>query len=120
MSKVLKYAGLFFSFLSGVGDGGNEVGMGKVQKAVIETVPKGDLISCATSTDYLISSGISDWGGFALAMVLYLLRNCPIHERYQRRAVGFPPTEQQKMEYLEALPSVARVSSIAYSYKSMQ
>lgn len=56
-----------------VGDGGNEVGMGKVESFVKESVNKGDLINAVVSSDYLIVAGVSNWGGHALAAALSIL-----------------------------------------------
>ncbi len=56
-----------------VGDGGNEVGMGKVASFVKDSVNKGDLINAAVSSDYLIVAGVSNWGGHALAAALSIL-----------------------------------------------
>jgi len=56
-----------------VGDGGNEVGMGKVKSFVINSVDKGKQICAEICTDYLIIAGVSNWGGHALSAVLSLL-----------------------------------------------
>lgn len=56
-----------------VGDGGNEVGMGKVSSFVIDSVNKGQQICAAISTDYLIVAGVSNWGGHALTAALSIL-----------------------------------------------
>jgi len=58
---------------TGIGDGGNEIGMGKVAELVKLHVPGGDVIACTTATDTLIVTGISNWGGYALAAALQLL-----------------------------------------------
>lgn len=58
-----------------VGDGGNEVGMGKVCKEVAQFVNRGSQICAVVSTDYLILAGVSNWGGHGLAAVLSLLSN---------------------------------------------
>ncbi|GAA0180573.1 DUF4392 domain-containing protein [Clostridium sediminicola] len=56
-----------------VGDGGNEVGMGKVSSFVRESVEQGDIICASISTDYLIVAGVSNWGGHALCAALSIL-----------------------------------------------
>eukprot|EP00668_Euglena_longa_P048387 GGOE01065455.1.p1 GENE.GGOE01065455.1~~GGOE01065455.1.p1 ORF type:complete len:566 (+),score=115.60 GGOE01065455.1:36-1700(+) len=58
---------------TGIGDGGNEIGMKKVQEQVCRYIPNGPTICSATPTTYLIASGVSNWGGFALAAALGLL-----------------------------------------------
>ena len=59
----------------GIGDGGNEIGMGKLpHDLVAENVPNGDLIHCRVATDFLIVAGVSNWGAYALAAGVYVLR----------------------------------------------
>src|SRR6185437_8417948 len=46
-----------------IGDGGNEIGIGKLPAGLIgRTVPNGDRIACITSCDDLIVAGVSNWG----------------------------------------------------------
>lgn len=56
-----------------VGDGGNEVGMGKVTQRVTAAVPHGDRIAATVATDYLVVAGCSNWGAYALVAALSLL-----------------------------------------------
>merc|ERR1719330_1440974 len=59
-----------------IGDGGNELGMGKVIDK-IRTNPKisnGDLIGAVTSADHLIAASVSNWGGYALAAACALVK----------------------------------------------
>jgi D-glutamate cyclase len=59
----------------GIGDGGNEIGMGKVPWAVIQrNIPHGGLIACRVPTDHLIVCGVSNWGAYGLAAGVYYLR----------------------------------------------
>lgn len=52
----------------GIGDGGNEIGMGKVPWDVIRrNVPGGGLVACRVPTDHLIVCGVSNWGAYGLA-----------------------------------------------------
>jgi hypothetical protein len=52
----------------GIGDGGNEVGMGKVSWDVIRrNIPNGAVIACRVPADHLIVAGVSNWGAYALA-----------------------------------------------------
>ncbi|HZK56766.1 MAG TPA: DUF4392 domain-containing protein [Clostridia bacterium] len=59
----------------GIGDGGNEIGMGKIKQHVIENVPNGDIIAASFATDYLILSGVSNWGAHALVAAMSILFN---------------------------------------------
>ncbi|XP_054758178.2 D-glutamate cyclase, mitochondrial-like isoform X1 [Lytechinus pictus] len=99
-------------FTTGIGDGGNEIGMGKVKERVVSHIPKGDIIATVTSTDYLICAGVSNWGGYAIATALALLRLCPIHDRYRRRAIGLPPTEEEIQSIKDALPTVDKEEKV--------
>lgn len=43
---------------AGVGDGGNELGMGKLKDKVEELMPNGGLIACVVPADYAITAGV--------------------------------------------------------------
>jgi hypothetical protein len=59
----------------GIGDGGNEIGMGKVPWQVVRgNIPEGSLVACRVPTDHLIVCGVSNWGAYGLAAGVYLLR----------------------------------------------
>ncbi len=59
----------------GIGDGGNEIGMGKIPWDVIRrNIPKGDVVACRVPTKHLIVCGISNWGAYGLAAGVRLLR----------------------------------------------
>ncbi|NWR74915.1 GLUCM protein, partial [Centropus unirufus] len=90
---------------TGVGDGGNELGMGKVKDAVKKHIKNGDVIACDVEADFTVVAGVSNWGGYAIACALYILSTCEIHDRYLRKAVGFPQLSK-KTTWLSALPSV--------------
>lgn len=52
----------------GIGDGGNEIGMGRVPWDVIHAnIQHGGKIACRVPTHRLVVSGISNWGAYALA-----------------------------------------------------
>ncbi len=60
----------------GIGDGGNEIGMGKMPWDTIRrNIPNGGRIACRVPTDYLIVAGVSNWGAYALAGGILLLRS---------------------------------------------
>ncbi len=62
----------------GIGDGGNEIGMGKIRRDVIRrNIPNGDQIACRVPTDHLIVCGVSNWGAYGLAAGVRLLRGVP-------------------------------------------
>lgn len=57
-----------------IGDGGNEIGMGKLSHKIIsENIIYGSVIASVTSCDHLIVSGTSNWGCYALLASVALL-----------------------------------------------
>ena len=72
---------------TGIGDGGNEAGMGKVAASVREHIKNGPLIACVTPCDSLITAGVSNWGGWALVAATEAL----IREGGQGLAAHMPP-----------------------------
>jgi hypothetical protein len=59
----------------GIGDGGNEIGMGKIPWDIIRrNIPNGGLVACRVPTDYLIVCGVSNWGAYGLAAGVSALR----------------------------------------------
>lgn len=56
-----------------VGDGGNEVGMGKIRPYITKSIYKGRQICAAVTADFLIIAGVSNWGGHAMAAALSVM-----------------------------------------------
>ena len=92
--------------------------MGKVRSMVIKHVPKGDLIGSSISCDYLVTAGVSNWGGFAVAAGLYILSGCPLFDRYNRFGIGYRTSTQcddfvlsgKKVEMLSFFISLFEIS----------
>jgi hypothetical protein len=68
----------------GVGDGGNEIGMGLVSEAVRDHVKFGDQragggkgIGAITGVDVLVTAAVSNWGCYAIAAALAARRQDP-------------------------------------------
>jgi hypothetical protein len=60
----------------GIGDGGNEIGMGKIPWNIIRrNIHNGAVIACRVPTDHLIVAGISNWGAYGLATGVRILRD---------------------------------------------
>jgi len=58
-----------------VGDGGNEIGMGKLPPGLIaQHVPNGAEIACVTPCDHLVVAGVSNWGAYGLMAALAVAR----------------------------------------------
>lgn len=59
----------------GVGDGGNEIGMGNLPKKIVEAdIPNGSLVAARTGADHLLVSGVANWGAYALVTAVAALR----------------------------------------------
>jgi hypothetical protein len=60
----------------GVGDGGNEIGMGRLPAGLIaSTVPNGGQIACITGCDHLVVAGVSNWGAYGLMAALAVMHD---------------------------------------------
>jgi hypothetical protein len=59
-----------------IGDGGNEMGMGKVIEKIrhSDKIMNGDKIGAVTMSDYLIASSVSNWGGYALSAACAVIK----------------------------------------------
>lgn len=72
-------------FTIGIGDGGNEIGMGNIKETVQEFVPFGKKCVChcgggiaaATKTDLLLPATVSNWGGYAISAMVSAITNKP-------------------------------------------
>lgn len=69
----------------GIGDGGNEIGMGIIQEDIKKYIPFGDKCKCpcgvgiapSTKTNFLITAAVSNWGAYGLEAGLALLKGKP-------------------------------------------
>ncbi len=57
----------------GVGDGGNEVGMGNIKSTVEKEIPNGSKIASKTRVQTLVTSGVSNWGAYGIVTALSIL-----------------------------------------------
>ena len=64
----------------GVGDGGNEIGMGNVRQVILEKL---ELNPCVVSVDDLIIATTSNWGAYALAAYMAKLSGRPVFITYE-------------------------------------
>jgi hypothetical protein len=54
----------------GIGDGGNELGMGNVSRRVDQSLAPQRAYSCHIPSDFCLCAGVSNWAGYALAAVI--------------------------------------------------
>ena len=86
----------------GIGDGGNEVGMGNFYGELAALLP--DYLSCLSvvRADFAIVADVSNWGAYAMAEALSFIWNCPR---------GIEPGEETKI--LEAAVRAGAVDGIS-------
>ena len=76
----------------GIGDGGNEIGMGRIPRDIIaRNIANGGLIACRIPTQHLIVAGVSNWGAYALAAGVGHLRGKTLDPGL------FDPTREQQI-----------------------
>lgn len=86
-----------------IGDGGNELGMGKVWGKVANNpmTANGEEIACTVAADHLVAASVSNWGGYALAAGAALVRadksGDSTRQTWVERCV---PTDQDEVELL--------------------
>ena len=94
-----------FPFIA-IGDGGNELGMGKVLKNIVDNpkIMDGDKIGCIIPADYLIASSVSNWGGYALAAGIALtaqkMNNGILLDTPSTHIARFLPTVEEEINLL--------------------
>jgi len=71
----------------GIGDGGNEMGMGKKINTIQTKIENGSLIGAVTAADDLIVASVSNWGGYALAAASAIVRYYDDEEKKERKKV---------------------------------
>ncbi|MBQ1383763.1 MAG: DUF4392 domain-containing protein [Firmicutes bacterium] len=67
LSKLFEAASRRGYLTIGIGDGGNEIGMGSLRDLIEEKL---DIIPCTTACDHLIAATTSNWGAYALCAAL--------------------------------------------------
>lgn len=79
----------FGALTIGIGDGGNEVGMGRIADAVRRHVSTGPTIGTVLETDILVVATIANWGAYAIEACLAAALHLPevIHSEEMEREV---------------------------------
>ena len=79
----------------GMGDGGNEIGMGRLPWELLQqAIPNqlGGRIACRIPTDHLLIAGVSNWAAYALSLAVAALSDrldvvIPLDLDYERRLI---------------------------------
>lgn len=90
-----------------IGDGGNELGMGKVYEQVVKHIPHGATIASETVADFVVASGVSNWAGYAVSLGLFLVSSSPVHWRYRNHGVDADHTP--KFDVNDFIPTMEQV-----------
>ena len=80
---------------TGIGDGGNECGMGAVRALVEAHVPRGAEIACVTPADNLLVAGVSNWGAWALVAAVEAAVAVQ-QQQQQQPPLQLLPTEEEE------------------------
>lgn len=64
----------------GVGDGGNEIGMGNLKDIIAEKL---SLVPCINEVDHLVIATVSNWGAFGMTAWLEKLTKTPVLPSYE-------------------------------------
>ena len=83
----------------GIGDGGNEIGMGNITEALKDL----DIVSAATRVDELCIADVSNWGAYGIMAFLSLWNNIDLLEQVKPLEI---------LEYLSGLGSVDGVTRL--------
>lgn len=89
----------------GIGDGGNEMGLGRVAPAVNRALKQGERISCRTKATFCLCAGVSNWAGYAIAALLSCISG--------RHLLPTIPTLSHVLEAIVAQGAVDGVSGTA-------
>lgn len=95
-------AGLFEKSVIALGDGGNEAGMDFIREEIIACVNLGDKICAATKADYLIVSGVSNWGCYTVVGALSILGS-----------QNLLPSVNEEIEHLEKIVALGAVDGVS-------
>lgn len=85
----------------GIGDGGNELGMGNFAAHTAETVSNGAAVAAAKGCDAPLTAGVSNWWGWGLAALMGAMKS-----------VDAMTTEEQEMMCLEAAMKAGAVDGV--------
>jgi hypothetical protein len=62
----------------GIGDGGNEIGMGNVRSRLLRLGPRARRIASVVRVDHLVVAGVSNWGAYGVTAHLSILARRPL------------------------------------------
>ncbi len=99
----------------GIGDGGNEIGMGSIPWHVIQkniNSGVGGKIACRIPTDFTIVAGVSNWGALALLAAISILCN-------EKKVFSDLMTEERETAFLKYLTEHRLVVDGVFGYPNL-
>lgn len=86
----------------GIGDLGNEIGMGAIRSAVAAHIPNGAAVCAALGTDIVFPCGVSNWGCYAIQAAMAILTG----------RLELAHTRQMEQRLLEAAPRIGLLDGL--------
>lgn len=90
----------------GVGDGGNEIGMGNLAEVIQKDL---SLVPCRVKTDLLITASVSNWGAYGMAAALQKCTGETVYSMMDGK-----PVEQKVEEFIEMTVEIGSVDGVTH------
>ncbi len=90
----------------GVGDGGNEIGMGNLADVIQKEL---SLVPCRVRTDILVTASVSNWGAYGIAAAL---EECSGQEVYTE--IDKEPADRKVMEFIQKTVEIGSVDGVTH------
>ena len=90
----------------GVGDGGNEIGMGNLKDVITKDLA---LVPCRVKTDLLVTASVSNWGAYGIAAALQLLTGERIYSE-----IDGEPVDQKTEKFIAMTVDVGSVDGVTH------
>ncbi len=90
----------------GVGDGGNEIGMGNLKDIITKDLA---LVPCRVKTDLLVTASVSNWGAYGIAAALQLLTGKRVYSE-----IDGEPVDQKTERFIAMTVDVGSVDGVTH------
>lgn len=90
----------------GVGDGGNEIGMGKLKDVITGEL---SLVPCRVAADILVTASVSNWGAYGIAAALQLLTKKAVFSELDGKRAS-----QKVEEFIAATVAMGSVDGVTH------
>lgn len=90
----------------GVGDGGNEIGMGNLSDIITKELA---LVPCRVKTDLLVTASVSNWGAYGIAAALQLLTGREVYS-----VIDGKPVDKKTEEFIAMTVEVGSVDGVTH------